>query len=293
MRLFCPYCALSTDRVDYRNIIRFGEFYRKSDSQRIQRFRCKACLRVFSRATFNKCYRQKKRNKNEILRKLLSSGVSQRRSARILHLSRTTVSRKFLFLSQQAEIKLSEFNLKSKPCKIVEFDDLETFEHTKCKPLSVTMAVEHKTRRILGFEVSQMPAKGHLAKMALKKYGPREDQREQGRHRLFGKIKKLVCDTALIKSDQNPHYTKDVADFFPNCTHQTVKGRRGCVTGQGELKRGGFDPIFSLNHTYAKCRADMNRLFRRTWCTTKKSEGLLNHLYLYATYHNENLKLAN
>ncbi len=291
MRLLCPYCVFRTDLADYRNVIRFGEFYRKSDSQWVQKYRCNTCLKVFSRALFNRCYRQNKRNKNEILRKLLSSGVSQRRSAKILCLSRTTVSRKFIFLSQKAKIKFLSLNSKFNPCKVLEFDDLETFEHTKCKPLSVTMAIEYKTRRIVGFEVSQMPAKGHLAKKAFKKYGPRQDQRNEGRRRLFKYLQKLIDSSALIKSDQNPHYPRDVAEFFPNCRHQTVKGRRGCVTGQGELKSGGFDPLFSLNHTYAKCRADMNRLFRRTWCTTKKKEGLINHLYLYADYHNENLKL--
>ena len=31
----------------------------------------------------------------------------------------------------------------------------------------------------------------------------------------------------------------------------TTKGRRGCVIGQGELKRGGYDPLFALNLNYA------------------------------------------
>lgn len=38
--------------------------------------------------------------------------------------------------------------------KEIEFDDLETLEHTKRKPLLVTLAVEYKTRRILCFCMS-------------------------------------------------------------------------------------------------------------------------------------------
>jgi len=38
-------------------------------------------------------------------------------------------------------------------------------------------------------------------------------------------------------------------------THRTVKGRRGSIAGQGELKKIGFDPLFSLNHTCAMLRA--------------------------------------
>jgi hypothetical protein len=33
-------------------------------------------------------------------------------------------------------------------------------------------------------------------------------------------------------------------------------------------------------------RANMNRLFRKTWCTTKTPAGLIDHLSLYVGYHN-------
>ena len=62
------------------------------------------------------------------------------------------------------------------------------------------------------------------------------------------------------------------------------------MTGQGELKKVVYDPIFSLNHTCAMLRANINRLVRKTWCTTKKPERLAMHITLYALYHNLNLK---
>jgi hypothetical protein len=71
-------------------------------------------------------------------------------------------------------------NAFEKECSHFEFDDMETFEHTKLKPLSVTLAVQYQTRRILGFQVSQMPAKGLLAQKAFEKYGYREDKRSEG-----------------------------------------------------------------------------------------------------------------
>jgi hypothetical protein len=33
-------------------------------------------------------------------------------------------------------------------------------------------------------------------------------------------------------------------------------------------------------------RANINRLFRRTWCTTKKKERLEQHLTVYMDFHN-------
>ena len=182
--------------------------------------------------------------------------------------------------------QLPKLNAYFDQVQTIEFDDLETFEHSKLKPVSVTIAVEYQTRWILGFRVASMAAKGKLAALARKKYGPRDDHRTLKREELFSEIKNFIDPNAEIKSDQNPHYPPSVKMHFPQATHKTFKGRRGCVVGQGELKRGGFDPLFSLNHTCAMLRANINRLFRRTWCTTKLADRLEYHIALYGLYHN-------
>src|SRR3954462_5512229 len=116
MSLACPNCcARPASQSDYPIIIRFGLYYRKSDSRWIQRFRCLGCKKAFSSATFDPCYKQLKRHKNEKLRRLLSSGVSMRRAARLLHLTRTTVARKLNFLGEQAKLLLDVHNLQQGP----------------------------------------------------------------------------------------------------------------------------------------------------------------------------------
>ncbi len=42
-----------------------------------------------------------------------------------------------------------------------------------------------------------------------------------------------------------------------------------------------------LNHTCAMLRANINRLIRRSWSTTKNAENLAHHLTIYVNYHNE------
>jgi len=269
--------------------VKRGRFFRKSDRVFVQRYVCRSCNSSFSDASLDPCAGQKKRHLNDIICTLLCGGVSQRRIAFDLNVNRKTVVRKFILGGQLALLALKKFNLTQPKVTCMEFDDMETFVHTKCKPLSITLAVEHKTRTILGFRVSDMPAKGKLAKIAMAKYGPREDGRRDARNALFEEIKPLLSDGATIKSDQNPHYGPDVKKHFPDSEHLTYKGRRGCVVGQGELKRGGFDPLFSLNHTCAMLRANINRMFRRTWCTTKLKERLAHHIALYAFYHNRHL----
>lgn len=283
----CPNCFSQSHFGSH--FVRFGFFYRTSDSRWIQRYRCQGCRMTCSRATFQRWFRQKKRRKNELLRKHLASAGTLRRAARTLHLNRKTVARKLLELGFEAECRLHLSNRAKPLARIIEFDDLETFEHTKCKPLSVTLAVESKSRRILGLEISTMPAKGMLVERA-RKYGPRRDGRAKARERLFTRLQDLVTEDALIKSDSNPHYAPTVAKHFPEARYVQYLGKRGSLGGQGELKKTQFDPLFSLNHTCAMFRANVSRLVRKTWCTTKRSDRLRAHLLIYADYHNEHLE---
>lgn len=287
MKRDCPYCHHSNSKSENQpQIIRVGYFRRKSDHRKVHRFFCKVCNRGFSAATNHAFYRQNKRQVNYVLMELYCSGVSERRIAKLLHINLKTVARKIIVLGRLANETLNISNAQRRPVAEIQFDDLETFEHTKCKPLSVTLATEHKTRRILGFEVSRMNARGPLRDKAIKKYGRIKDERNKNRERLFEKIQTITAPGVIIHSDQSPHYVEHVKQFFPGGAHIRHKGRRGAITGQGELKKTGFDPLFTVNHTCAMLRANINRLFRKTWCTTKKRNNLHHHIAMYVIYHN-------
>lgn len=166
---------------------------------------------------------------------------------------------------------------------------MESFEKSKCLPVSIPLVVEKNTSLILGFRVCSMPAKGHLAEISRRKYGYRPDERPQAACELLSEIKPYLSSTLEISSDENPKYPSWIRPHFPDAKHRKFKGRRGCVVGQGELKRGGFDPLFSLNHTAAMLRAHVCRLFRRTWNTTKKKERLAVHIAIYVQAHNQRI----
>ena len=73
---------------------------------------------------------------------------------------------KALFYNNKALKSTALFELKQ-----LQFDELQTIEHTKCKPLAVAVAVTEKTRKILAITVSSMPATGHLSHIAKKSMG--------------------------------------------------------------------------------------------------------------------------
>ncbi len=208
----------------------------------------------------------------------------------MLKTSRITVARKLEFLAIQARIKqrnrLRQYRDTHGKFTQVQFDDLETFEHTKCKPVTVTVVVDPTERIVIGFAVAQIAAKGPLAAISRKKYGKRRDKSRAMRQRLFRRLTPYIAEEASFKTDEHQHYPVLLRTHFPQATHEQFKSIRGCVTGQGELKKTVFDPLFSVNHTLAMLRANINRLVRRTWCTTKKIPQLANHLAIYIEYHN-------
>ena len=151
------------------NAMKNGVFRRVSDGRYCQRYRCKTCGKSFSQATYDPAYYQKKRQCNYPLMMFLSSAVSMRRTAIMLNIDRKTVARKLIYMAQQCRQNLQKQQHHLSEIKAIQFDELQTIEHTKCKPLSVAMVVSEKSRKIIGFDVAIMPATGHLAAISRKK----------------------------------------------------------------------------------------------------------------------------
>ena len=139
----------------------------------------------------------------------------------------------------------------------------------------------------MGAMATQMPCKGKKAKKALRRYAYRKDMRRKGLAVVLGAVARVAHQNLLVKSDQCPRYPRAVRQHLPGARHQTYKGRRACIVGQGEMKAGGFDPLFSLHHTCAMSRDKTKRLSRRTWCTTKIVPRLQCLLDIYTVFHNE------
>lgn len=211
-----------------------------------------------------------------------------RRSAIVLDIHRTTVERKLVYLANKSRKLHADLMREKEKNKTnhLQFDDLITTEHTKLKPLSISVAVDSKSRFILGMKVSIIAAFGHLARISKTKYGKRKSTHKENLESLFKEISKAVSPLAEIKSDEHRFYQEAVEKFFPKASYRQFKGDKARIAGLGELKRNGRDPLFMINHTCAMLRANINRLFRRTWCTTKRIARLEDHLAIYMYFHN-------
>ena len=211
-----------------------------------------------------------------------------RRCAKVLKIHRTTVERKLVYLSNKARLSQEEF-LKSLKGTVThaQFDDLITIEHTKLKPLTVTIAVDAKARFILGAKVASIGAFGLLAELSRRKYGRRENRHKEALEDVFQKMAPTLAPQALLKSDEHNFYPEFVQRFAPTARHERHKSERGAIVGQGELKKVFSDPLFAINHTCALFRANINRLIRKTWCTTKDPVRLQMHIDVFIDYYNQ------
>lgn len=214
---------------------------------------------------------------------LYSSGVSQRRMAIVLGVNLKTIVRKFLFLSKLArrehERRIASGELKTSHA---QFDEMETFEHTRMKPISVALAVRAKTGEILEVQCAQMAFKGPLAAQAREKYGPREDQSGAAIKKTLTTLSLCSALVFALTTDADPRYLNQVRRELPTATHHSIKRRF-----VKRDRRNAEDHLFTLNYTAAKIRNDLSRMGRKTWVTTKKVERLQAHLDLYIAFNNK------
>ena len=279
----CPNCN------EAQEIIKRGHYRRLSDHKIIQRFKCKKCLKSFSLQSFSYDFRLRKRHLNQGVFRLLSKGMSQRGCAEVLGVDPKTIARRITRFGKCAKQQLRLSQSRVRGVQAVVFDEMESFEHSKLKPLTIALAVEHKSRRILALEVGKIAAKGHLADISRRKYGKRMCERKKILEEFFSRLSPMLDPRCHLSSDESQHYPKVLRKHLGIALHKTYKSRRATITGQGEMKKGGFDPLFCINQTAAMIRDNVKRMSRRTWCTTKLIERLVDLLYIYAFYHNQRI----
>lgn len=281
----CPRCG----RPGGRN----SSYLRQSDNTKVTQYRCVGCDRTWTDRTDNLEKRQRLRSINEKLGPLLVSCVSMRRCAKLLGINRKTVARRIPYLAAKARLAQAAAEAPGRPTeKFAEIylDELITFEHTRCKPLAVCMAVS-KQRKILAFSVSSMPPIGkNLKKISLRKYGKRPNDRVKGLVSCLKAVQPHVERSTVFISDEESSYRRVISKLYPEHPHQRHPSKRAVIAGQGELKDHSYDPLFAINHTFAMLRANLARLVRRTWVTTKKASKLEEFIQIYAGFHNLELE---
>ena len=255
--------------------IKKGFHYVRCLNQKFRIFQCKTCKRYFTSRTFRADYRHKRMDLNKRIALSIIEGNSLRSISRQEGLTYNNTYKKFLWLKRVVNFH-KKFTLMR--AETIQFDELETIEHTKCKPVNVILIVNENCQ-ILTAKVAEMPAKGRLAEFSRKKYGQRRNQRAEKMQEAFAEVKScLVGPVVEIRSDAHPAYKKFVRQYFPDTSYLQFSARAQKMKYQERMHENNhknkYDPLFYVNHLSGRLRDLIKRLVRRSWCTTKKLENL-------------------
>lgn len=255
-------------------------FYRKKGyrrppsrpTQKIPRYQCKACGAYFSATRAKGTHGQRRPDLNQQIFKLAVSGVSMRRMEVLLGCGKLTVARKISHLAEQARAHhLARMKELQTTCVMV--DELETFMHSRYKQLSVPVVVRVKTGEVLGFGVARKPCNQPRGQI---KYNWTVDDRPQEFYRMLRAIEPALAPGCTVITDGHSSYGKWLGKGLANYQHKQLQSP----------STPGYDPLFAINHTFAKMRNDLARLGRKTWTTTKSIKGLEEHLWLWVAWTN-------
>ena len=183
-----------------------GYFKTKWNAQHNPRYLCLKCGMEFGSHSDRAIKGQKKPNLNAEVFKWVCSGVSINRIAESLGINRKTVMRKITWLAREASrfhhhaIESGELNT-----DFVQFDEVETFEHTRLKPISIAIAVQVSTRKIIDIKVATMKNQTKNASIANEKYGDRADTREDACRSVFRTVALVAKQNIKITTDTRPH----------------------------------------------------------------------------------------
>ncbi len=282
-----PHCPTPTCLAP-RAVIKQG-FFRLRSGARRQRFRCRACRKCFSQTTATPAHRLRKIHLTQPLMRLRCRNLSLRDTARELHVSQGFVLRRVSRLGELSRIHNArlrrKYIAKSGLITEVQIDEMESYEHSRLKPLSISISVTPE-RFILRADVAPIPAKGRLAVTSRAKYGARPDGSGQALDRVLRAVARMSGRNLRVVTDKKTSYGPAIRRRLPGATHEAVKSRAEAVVGNGEMKEKGFDRMFALNQTCAMVRSQMSRMNRRTWKGSKKASALQDELDLYVWWHN-------
>ncbi|TAM40115.1 MAG: hypothetical protein EPN58_11565 [Rhodanobacter sp.] len=197
--------------------------------------------------------------------------MSLRRIAVVAGCSRTTVARKIKMLAERAWAVHVDRCPKTSHAMM---DELETFVGARWRQVSVCVVIRAKTQEILGAEAAVKPS-------SMKKgqaMGWTVDGRPVMVQRVLEAVAPYIQAGGVLTTDGKTDYPAAATLAMPGVVHRPVQSPKG--------QPGAYNPLFPIDHLFAKMRQDLPRLFRSTWSQSKDIIWLRRVLWLYVAWNN-------
>ena len=272
-RPHCPNAACEHHRTPEAGFYAKDGYRPVAHGKPIPRYKCRTCGTRFCSTSSSTRHRQHRPDLNRRIFELAVSGVSMTRIARLLECSPETVERKIRLLAIQAKHQHAH-EMFHRPSNLLAMDELETFIHARWRQVSVPIVICARTKRILGFGIAAKPSNMKIGV----RMGWTIDRRPKVLRAVLEGVRVGVDMPALIQTDQATYYAQAIREALPGVKHKASKTPKGDKTAH--------NPLFAIDHLFAKLRNDLARLGRKTWITTKTEAALERHLWLYVAWVN-------
>jgi transposase-like protein len=265
--------------------VRDGYYRPLCRSHPVPRFRCRLCGRGFSRQTFRADRRQKKPFLNAACLDLMVACVGLRQAARVLRVARRTVERRFAWLARHAADFHANHLATAHLDGSFQLDELETFEANRYQPLTAAVLIERSSLFIVATAVGPLRRKGRLTPLQRRRrtehearHGRRPSESRLAVEAVLSRLRQVAPPTVVLESDEKPLYGQ--------LGRRLLGPRFAWRTHSASARRDRRNPLFPINHTNARLRHFLSRLRRRTWCVSKKRDGLQAHLHIAMLWSN-------
>ena len=270
----CPHCSSIKTSCS-------GKYKRKRSRQLIQRYKCSNCKHTFSDQTLSKTYKQKRPDLNKNILEMVSGGVGVRKTAMLLRTTKNTVQKRIKFLAEVCDAfnkkHMSEWDIKPP----FQFDEMETFEHSRHANLGVPVLVEKKSHFIVGAIGQYATSKSHYPDLQ-SKHNVAHSKEISGKDRITKELIKLCRvmkpqGRIIIDTDGHRSYPAYMKEAFKNDFVHNVY-----VAGDDRNKT----ELFPVNNICGCLRDDEAMLRRRTWHVCKDKNMLTARLKIYTFFSN-------
>ena len=286
----CPNTSCPEHRHPQRRFfLKKGYYHPRCRPRPVPRFKCRTCLRGFSRQTFRADYRDHRPDLNLRLFISIASGIGLRQTSRNLGLTLRCTELKFRKVARH----LRDINLNLRgPLPAgsrLQFDELETYEGRRnTRPLSVPVLIDRETRFLIWTEAATIRPHGRMSearRQAIvddeRRFGPRKDTSRKA------VLVTLRRGAALVEHHERVVLETDEKSTYPGLAAEAFGAERlDHLTTNSKLARMTWNPLFPINHTEAMLRDLSGRLRRESWLVSKEREYLELGLHLHMAYRN-------
>lgn len=157
-----PECPFHHHRHGPWPYVRVGTYRRKKPPYTVQRFRCKACKRLFSTQTFQASYWLKCPELLADIQRHAVSGCANRQLARVLRCNPSTVDNHLARLGRHCLLFHRHMTRHLSPPGDIAIDGLVTFEQSQYYPFEILAAVDRNTSFVTHFSEAERRRSGTM-----------------------------------------------------------------------------------------------------------------------------------